>query len=60
MDEKLVGIRVIWDGKNLISKKGNKFVTSKFFTEHCSKTKLEKDLYKKKMILKKLSKLLQN
>lgn len=48
MSEKLDGVRATWDGKNLISRKGNKFAAPKFFTKDFPKTKLDGELYTKR------------
>ena len=45
VSEKLDGVRGYWDGEFLISKKGNRFATPKWFTLNFPKTKLDGELW---------------
>jgi len=48
VSEKLDGIRAYWDGKNLISKQGNKFTAPTWFTQSFPKTPLDGELWIKR------------
>lgn len=48
MSEKLDGIRAYWDGKNLLSKNGNKIYAPKWFTKDFPKFELDGELWTKR------------
>ncbi|WP_228150016.1 hypothetical protein [Malaciobacter molluscorum] len=48
MSEKLDGIRAYWDGKNLLTKNGNKIYAPKKFTKNFPKFELDGELWTKR------------